>query len=137
MTRYWRGKIGDGLNWIQSFYSVHGFAVIVGNVRSTGASFGKWLYHRSRTETQDFSAVMDWIIEQPWSDGRIIGMGHSCSANTADWMAECKHRALKAIVSRFADYDPYTDLYFPGGVPNAFMGRTWGMMVKDFIGIPQ
>ena len=32
---------------------------------------------------------------------------------------------------RFPDFDPYTDLYFPGGVPNAYMGSTWGLRVKE------
>jgi hypothetical protein len=45
-------------------------------------------------------------------------------------MAERRRPALACIVPRFPDYDPYADLYFPGGVPNAFMGRTLGGSVK-------
>jgi putative CocE/NonD family hydrolase len=131
MTRYWRDEIGAPLSDIQTYYSGRGYATIVGDVRGTGASFGVWPYQRSRAETRDFTAVMDWIVRQPWSDGRIIGMGNSYLANTADWMAERNHPALKGIVPRFADFDPYADLYFPGGVPNAFMGEVWGRRVKD------
>jgi predicted acyl esterase len=46
-------------------------------------------------------------------------------------MAERGNPALKAIVSRFPDYDPYADLYFPGGVPNRWMAETWGLAVKQ------
>jgi putative CocE/NonD family hydrolase len=46
-------------------------------------------------------------------------------------MVERNHPALKAVVSRFPDYDPYADLYFPGGVPNAYMGSNWGASVKN------
>jgi putative CocE/NonD family hydrolase len=74
---------------------------------------------------------MDWIVEQPWSDGTIGGWGNSYTANTNDWFAERNHPAFKAGISRFPDYDPYTDLYFPGGVPNAYMGSNWGGRVKE------
>ena len=74
---------------------------------------------------------MDWIARQSWADGQVAGFGTSYGANTADWLAERNHPALKAVISRSPDYDPYADLYFPGGVPNAYMGRNWGLSVKD------
>jgi predicted acyl esterase len=74
---------------------------------------------------------MDWIVAQPWSDGSVGGWGTSYTANTNDWFAERNHPAFKAGISRFPDYDPYTDLYFPGGVPNAYMGSNWGGRVKE------
>jgi putative CocE/NonD family hydrolase len=135
MTRYWRSEEHRDPAVMSNeghrrFWTSHGFAVVVGDVRGTGASFGVWPHHRSREETRDFSEIIDWIVAQPWSDGQVVGFGTSYSANTADWMAERNHPALKAIVSRSPDYDPYADLYFPGGVPNAYMGQTWGLSVK-------
>ena len=142
MTRYWRAEEGrepsgpwqpaklkaDGVR----FWVSHGFAVVIGDVRGTGASFGVWPHHRSRDETRDFSEIIDWIAGQPWSDGQVAGFGSSFSANTADWMAERNHPALKAVISRFPDYDPYADLYLPGGLPTptwvgtgASKSRTW------------
>ena len=131
MTRYWRAEEGRPASQLERFWASHGYAVVYGDVRGTGASFGVWPHHRSRDETLDFSDVMDWIVAQPWSNGRIGAWGSSYTANTADWMAERNHPALKAVVSRFPDYDPYADLYFPGGVPNAYMGKTWGASVKQ------
>ena len=131
MTRYWRNKLGEDPNPWHIYFAERGFVTIHGDVRGTGASFGQWPYHRSRSETHDFTPIMDWIVAQPWSDGRIVGTGTSYSGNTADWMAERNHPALKVIVPRYADYDPYADVYFPGGVPNSYMGRTWGLRVKD------
>jgi putative CocE/NonD family hydrolase len=131
MTRYWRSWEGDGPNDLQRFLTGHGYAVVWGDSRGTGASFGVWPHHRSRDETLDFSEVMDWIVAQPWSDGTVGGWGNSYTANTNDWFAERNHPAFKAGISRFPDYDPYTDLYFPGGVPNAYMGSNWGLRVKD------
>lgn len=131
MTRYWRGVKGQPSNPLADQFVPHGYAVVVGDVRGTGASFGVWPHHRARDETLDFGEVLDWIVAQPWSTGRVVGYGFSYTAITADWMAERNHHALKGIIPRFPDYDPYEDDYFPGGVPNAFIGKTWGNRVKD------
>nr|WP_280940193.1 CocE/NonD family hydrolase [Mesorhizobium sp. WSM1293] len=131
LTRYWRGIKGSPSNPYADVFAPHGFAVVVGDVRGTGASFGVWPHHRARAETLDYSEVLDWIVMQPWSTGRVVGYGMSYTANTADWMAERNHPALKGIVPRFADYDPYEDVYFPGGIPNVCMGRNWSRMVKE------
>lgn len=130
MTRYWRAMEGQEPTPLQRFWAGHGYAVVWGDVRGTGASFGVWPHQRARDETLDYGDVMDWIVAQPWSDGTIGAWGTSYTANTADWMAERNHPALRAVVSRFPDYDPYADLYFPGGVPNAYMGSNWGARAK-------
>jgi putative CocE/NonD family hydrolase len=130
MTRYWRAFEGDGPNELQRFFASHGYSVVWGDSRGTGASFGVWPHHRARDETLDFGEVMDWIVAQPWSDGTIGGWGNSYTANTNDWFAERNHPGFRAGLSRFPDYDPYTDLYFPGGVPNAYMSSSWGGRVK-------
>jgi putative CocE/NonD family hydrolase len=68
----------------------------------------------------------------------VGGWGSSYTANTNDWFAERNHPALQAGISRFPDYDPYTDLHFPGGVPNASMGSNWGERVKEMdLNIPR
>ncbi|CDX36138.1 conserved hypothetical protein [Mesorhizobium sp. SOD10] len=131
MTRYWRGTKGESSNQWADLLVPSGFAVVVGDSRGTGASFGQWPYHRARPETLDFSEILDWIVAQPWSTGRVIGYGLSYTANTADWMAERNHPALKGIIPRFADYDSYEDCFFPGGVPNLFVVQTWSANVKE------
>ncbi|MER8868216.1 CocE/NonD family hydrolase [Mesorhizobium sp. M0751] len=131
MTRYWRGVKEGPPHEFASGLVPHGYAVVVGDVRGTGASFGVWPYHRSRAETLDFSEVLDWIVAQPWSTGRVVGYGLSYTANTADWMAERNHPALKGIIPRFADYDSYEDCFFPGGLPNLFVVQTWSDRVKE------
>jgi putative CocE/NonD family hydrolase len=131
MTRYWRAWQGDEPNDLQRFFTSHGYAVVWGDSRGTGASFGAWPHHRSPDEVTDFGEVIDWITAQAWSDGTVAGWGNSYTANTNDWFAQVGRSAFRAGISRFPDYDPYTDLYFPGGVPNAYMGRNWGLRVKE------
>ncbi|TIO26761.1 CocE/NonD family hydrolase [Mesorhizobium sp.] len=140
MTRYWRSQKADlppgdvdELVLHKNFSSLfvpHGYAVVVGDVRGTGASFGVSLYSRSRDETLDFSDVLDWIVAQPWSTGRVVGYGLSYTANTAEWMAERNHPALKGIIPMAASYDPYEEVYFPGGVCTAY-GKAWADMVRN------
>ena len=40
MTRYWRSFEGDGASAVQRFFATRGYAVITGDSRGTGASFG-------------------------------------------------------------------------------------------------
>jgi uncharacterized protein len=131
MTRYWRSAEGSGPTDEQQRFIHNGYAVVTGDVRGTGASFGTWPYHRSRPETLDFGELIAWVAKQPWSNGRVVGYGVSYSANTADWMPERQNPALRAIDSRFPDYDPYADLYFPGGIANRWMIETWGSGVRQ------
>ena len=108
----------------------HGYAVVAGDSRGTGASTGKWPHHRSREETLDFGEVVDWIVAQPWSNGIVGAIGTSYSANTADWVAQNTRAAVKAIIPRFPDSDPYTDLYLPGGIWHVAFGKKWSDRVK-------
>jgi putative CocE/NonD family hydrolase len=130
MTRYWRSEEGDGPSELEKYFARRGYAVVTGDSRGTGASFGTWPYHRAPDEVRDFGEVIDWIVSQPWSNGAVGGFGTSYTANTADWMAQLNHPALKAIVPRFPDFDPYADLYFPGGIFHVAFGRDWGQAVK-------
>ena len=113
MTRYWCSFEGDGANAVQRFFATRGYAIITGDSRGTGASFGTWPYHRAPDETKDFGEIVDWIVEQPWSSGVVGGFGTSYTVNTADWLSQNNHPAVKAIIPRFPDFDPYADLYFP------------------------
>jgi putative CocE/NonD family hydrolase len=131
MTRYWRSQEGDGPTDLQEFFARRGYAVVTGDSRGTGASFGVWPYHRSPDEVRDFGEIAGWIVSQPWSNGAVGGFGTSYTANTADWMAQVNHPAVKAIVPRFPDFDPYADLYFPGGIFHVAFGRDWGQSVKE------
>ncbi len=38
---------------------------------------------------------------------------------------------LKAIIPRFPDFDPYTDLYFPGGIFHLAFGKNWSESVRS------
>lgn len=128
-TRYWRGVEGapvpgQVLDWVR-----RGYAVVLTDVRGTGASFGTWKYPWSRAEVRDLGDVVRWIATQPWSDGNVGAIGTSYTANTAQLAAATGGRPLKAVIPRFMDFDAWADLTAPGGVINTFLVRNWGEAV--------
>jgi uncharacterized protein len=93
-----------------------GYAVVVCDVRGTGASFGTRDSFRSPAERADYRQIADWIVEQPWSDGSIGATGISYVGAAADFLASTGHPAVKAIAPLFAVWDTYSDHYYPGGL---------------------
>jgi putative CocE/NonD family hydrolase len=49
----------------------HGYALVVVDVRGTGASFGCRDSFRSPAERQDYAEVIEWVAAQDWCDGRL------------------------------------------------------------------
>lgn len=93
-----------------------GYAVVVCDVRGTGASFGTRDSFRSPTERDDYREIADWVVAQPWSDGSIGSTGISYVGAAADFLASTGHPAVKAIAPLFAVWDTYSDHYYPGGL---------------------
>jgi putative CocE/NonD family hydrolase len=98
------------------FLVPRGYAVMVVDVRGTGASFGTRDSFRSPRERDDSREIADWVVAQPWSDGRIGATGISYPGAAADFLASTGHPAVKAIAPLFAVWDTWTDHYYPGGV---------------------
>jgi putative CocE/NonD family hydrolase len=134
-TRYWRSTEGGPPTIEQRFWLRRGYAVISVDVRGTGASFGTWPYPAGPNEIKDMGTVTSWITSQPWSNGRIATTGGSYTANTAENAALSGAPAVKAVFSKSSDFDMYTDLLFPGGVPVHWLSHAWGDAVHamDFM----
>lgn len=129
-TRYGRSLIGrdpsqEYRNWI-----ARGYAVVVADVRGTGASFGTWFIPYSRQEVHDVGDIALWIAAQRWSNGRVAATGTSYPGTTALTASAFGSPAVKAIVPRFADFDMYSDLLFPGGATAEDLIITWGQAVR-------
>ena len=94
----------------------YGYAVVIVDVRGTGASFGTRDSFRSPVERGDYAAVMDWIADQDWSNGRIGATGISYVGAASDFAASTGHTALKAIAPISAVWDTFADHFYPGGI---------------------
>lgn len=93
-----------------------GYAMVVVDVRGTGASFGTRDSFRSPRERDDYRAIADWIIHQSWSDGTLGATGISYLGAACDFLASTGHPAVRAIAPLFAVWDTYVDNYYPGGL---------------------
>ena len=100
----------------RDFFVPRGYAVVVVDVRGTGASFGTRDSFRSPSEREDFGEVASWIVAQPWSDGVIGSTGISYLGAAACFLASTGHPAVKAIAPLFAVWNTYVDHLYPGGV---------------------
>lgn len=98
-----------------------GYAVAIFNVRGTGHSEGCWDWFSSR-EQRDQQLLVEWLGEQPWTNGRVGMMGLSYGGTTPIEAAIGNPAALKTIVIAGTISDPYTFYHTPQG---AYEGRTW------------
>jgi len=97
-------------------FVTRGYAMVVVDVRGTGASFGTRDSFRSPREREDFRTIMDWVVAQEWSDGCLGATGISYVGAAADFAATTGHPGLKAIAPISAVWDTYLDHYYPGGL---------------------
>ena len=137
-TRYWRAieyrwplsMFQDDLpRGLMGTYATrflqNGYAWIDVDVRGSGASFGSRPYAYSPKEIHDGSEIVDWIIRQPWSDGRVGALGISYAGATAEMLLVNQHSAVKAVAPLFSGYDLYPEIAFPGGIHLTWFTKTW------------
>lgn len=135
-TRYWRSA---ELRWPFSHwldrphpqveaFARRGYAWVDVDARGSGASFGSRAHEWTADEIADGAEVVDWIVAQPWSDGRVGTFGTSYDGTTAEFLVVNRHPAVVAAAPRFSLFDVYTDIAYPGGVPLDWFTRTWGAL---------
>jgi putative CocE/NonD family hydrolase len=141
-TRYWRGqdvrapfdKLPGLLNKLENVRSTRhallarGFAWVDVCARASGASPGVRPYPWSAEEVRDGAEVLNWIVAQPWSDGRCGTVGVSYEGAAAYLLASNRHPALRAAAPRQAPHDVFADVAFPGGVHLSWFTKHWGMV---------
>jgi putative CocE/NonD family hydrolase len=128
LTRYWRDR-GDELSYLLRRAVMRGYAYVVIDERGTGASFGAWPYPLQERALEDARQVIDWILDQSWSNGLVGATGVSYPGMAAQQLAALGHPALKAVLPMSDTYDLYEDLVFPGGVYNEGFTKSWSDIV--------
>jgi putative CocE/NonD family hydrolase len=97
---------GQG-EWAEDF-ARFGYATVLWDLRGSGASYGRKLSIMKPDAVRDANEVINWIVQQPWSNGRVGATGVSARAMIIEWMLLTKHPALKAVVPRFTVFDIFT-----------------------------
>jgi hypothetical protein len=133
LGRYWRdyqlpqilpaivGKYPGSVAWLNAA----GYAVVAVDVRGTGASFGEASVPFSPQEVGDFPQLVDWVVSQPWSNGRVGAVGVSYEGVTSDWLGALGHPAVKAVLPTYSYSDIYLDVSHPGGIFNERFIKAW------------
>ena len=131
-TRYWRarGLVDVPLELASNFdeaerWNGAGYALVLIDARGSGASFGIRRFELAEDEVRDYGEVVDWIVAQPWSNGRVGAYGVSYAGNTAEMLAVNRHPAVKAVAPLFNDFDNFGHLVFPGGVLTVGFLESW------------
>jgi len=107
-----------------AWYVSQGYAVVVANVRGTGASGGDFGFF-SREEQQDHYEIIEWIATQPWSDGQVAGTGAGYYAASQWQMAIQNPPHLKCIAPINGTLDPFGEWISPGGLTNNEFINDW------------
>lgn len=107
----------------------NGYALVMVDVRGTGASYGLHDNEWNRNEVKDYGEVIDWISKQKWSNGKVGTIGVSYAGNTAELASVSNHPALKIIAPLYNDFDPQYGLVQPGGVINKYIDM-WSAQVS-------
>lgn len=113
----------------RDFFVPYGYAVVVVDLRGTGASFGTRIALRSPKERDDTHEIAQWIVEQAWSDGTIGSTGISYLGAASCFLASTGHSAVKAIAPLFAVSDIYAEQLFPGGMLSRVWSRNYDQLM--------
>ena len=95
-------------------FARRGYAVVAQDVRGRFDSEGTFfpLIHEER----DGSDTLDWIAEQPWSDGNVGMIGGSYVGWVQWYAAKSGNPHLKAIIPQVSPPDPDQNIPYEGGV---------------------
>lgn len=112
-----------------AWYVAQGYAYVHVDVRGSGRSEGDYGFF-DRRERRDLYEMIEWIAAQPWSNGKVGGIGHSYYA-TSQWCMAAERPPHLACI---APYDGHVDIFrgwaYPGGVPGKFLNEWWNNNVR-------
>lgn len=107
-----------------AWFISQGYAVVVANVRGTGRSEGEYSF-LALEEQQDHYEIIEWIAEQPWSNGQVAGTGAGYYGTSQWHMAIQGPPSLECIAPISAVLDPLREWIKPGGVNNNSFINGW------------
>ena len=92
-------------------WNERGYALVVGDVRGRGDSDGEFVpYVNEGTDGYD---TVEWVAEQPWSNGDVVVVGASYGARSGWLTAVTRPPHLRAFIASVSPSDPFVE--FPNG----------------------
>jgi len=112
-----------------------GYVIAEADIRGKGASFGARRGFQDRTEAWDGHDLVQWLSEQPWSNG-VVGMaGCSYLGGSTMHVASTRPPALKAMFVGASDLDKF-DFVRSGGITAQFNTRPDEPLSDDLMSVP-
>ncbi|XP_059081176.1 uncharacterized protein LOC131879004 [Tigriopus californicus] len=98
--------------WLAS----HGYVVIRADMRGSGDSTGLYFDEYLSQEQQDACELIDWIVEQEWSNGKVGMYGKSWGGFNGLQVAHNQPSGIKAVISLYSTDNRFTDdIHYKGG----------------------
>jgi predicted acyl esterase len=111
------------------WYVEHGYAYVHADVRGTGISEGAFKF-LDRSEQHDLYDVIEWIAQQPWSNGRVGGIGESYYC-MSQWFMGIENPPHLACLGAYDGLnDPYNFMGYPGGIEGGFIPYWFNASVR-------
>ncbi len=116
--------------YIDRFVEGSGDYAYVGvNLRGTGCSEGTFDFFQPQ-EAKDGAAVIEWITDQAWSDGKVGMIGKSYPGITQLFVAAEDPDGLEAIAPGHFFANAYRDVASPGGITNHGFATLWSFIAR-------
>jgi len=132
----WRDGISARDKAVFEPLAARGFACLRLDVRGAGESGGILDDEYTERQIEDSLNAIDWIIRQPWSNGKAGMMGNSWGGFSALGALKAGHPALKAGIISCASDDGHTDdAHFECGVPLS-ENWLWGIHFTTLAAMP-
>jgi X-Pro dipeptidyl-peptidase (S15 family) len=117
----WSHAIESGAT---TFYLAHGYVHVIAQGRGGGLSQGEWRWFDEKERTDGYDLI-EWIAQQPWSNGNVGMIGDSYWSWSHYAAAAAQPPHLKCICLCDGGTDLYRDACYQGGVFNAQFMNQW------------
>ncbi len=107
--------LGDERSWSEVLLG-YGYALVVADMRGSGASFGPSHAEGDDIEGKDGFDLVGWIARQAWSDGKVGMLGSSYLAEVQPRVAAERPKALRALAMVYGFFDGPNTAYAMGGI---------------------
>jgi len=101
------------------YFARHGYVFVQAYVRGRGRSGGVKSDNLGLTVGRDGYDLVEWIAQQPWSNGQVLMYGGSFVGMT-QWRTAAQHPAHLAGIAPYAAIYPGWDIPNSNGIPQAW-----------------
>ena len=101
------------------------YITVNASLRGTGASEGEFSYMSDRSIRDGYEIIEEWIVTQPWSNGKVGIHGHSWSGLTGFRIAATQPPHLEAVVVSGLFDDSIRGIAAIGGIRNIGFPVSW------------